>query len=174
MMSKGHCKLNPEPGSEYEDFYEVASDIEDEDLDADAKEDKTKILVSDDNELHLPSGRTLGHRSQARYYRQRTPVRGKSTERLAIEDSKESGEGIEEQGEESGNSCRQLAIRPARGEMGMVGVPELQKRALIAVEKKMMKAEIRAKMNYQKGLDRLGNKQKYYRVSTLCVFDMTK
>ncbi|CZR55303.1 uncharacterized protein PAC_05190 [Phialocephala subalpina] len=174
MMSKGHCKLNPEPGSEYEDFYEVASDIEDEDLDADAKEDKPKILVSDDNELHLPSGRTLGHRSQARYFRQRTPVRGKSTERLAIEDSTESGEGSEEQGEGSRNTSRQVAIRPARGEMGMVGVSELQKRALMAVEKKMIKAEVRAKNEYRAGLERLGNKQKFYRVSTLNVIDMSK
>lgn len=173
MISKGHCKLNPDPGSEYEDFYEVASDIEDEVVDADAKEDKPKILVSDDNELHLPSGRTLGHRSQARYYRQRTPVRGKSTERLAIEDSKESGDGSEEQGESSRNTSRQLAIRPARGEMGMIGVSQLQKKALIAVERKMLKAEARAKSDYRAGLERLGNKQKYYRVSTRDVLEMT-
>ncbi|KAF8865302.1 hypothetical protein BDZ45DRAFT_442108 [Acephala macrosclerotiorum] len=174
MMSKGHCKLNPDPGSEYEDFYEVASDIEDENLDAGTKEDKSKILMSDDNELHLPSGRTLGHRSQARYYRQRTPVRGKSTERLAIEDSKESSEGSEELGEGGRNTSRQLAIRPARGELGMLGVPELQKRALMAVEKKMLKAEAKAKNDYRAGLERLGNKQKFYRVSTLNVIDMTK
>lgn len=173
MVSKGHCNLKPDPGSEYEDFYEVASDDEDEDLDAGAKEGKSpEILVPDDNELHLPSGRILGHRSQARYYRQRTPARGTSTERNAIEDSKEPSDS-QEPGESSRNTSRQLATR-TRGEMGMIGVSEFQKRALMAVEKKMLKAEQRAKSDYRAGLERLGNKQKYFRVSTDCVFDLTK
>lgn len=175
MISKGHCNLKPDPGSEYEDFYEVSSDIEDEDVDVGAKEGKGKspeALVPGDNELHLPSGRILGHRSQARYYRQHTPVGGRSTERKAIEDRKEAGEG-EEQTEGSRNRSQQLTTR-ARGEMGMIGVSDFQKRALMAVEKKMLKAELRAKSDYRAGLEKLGNKQKYYRVSTDCVFDLTK
>ncbi|KUJ24340.1 uncharacterized protein LY89DRAFT_573032 [Mollisia scopiformis] len=174
MISKGHCNLKPDPGSEYEDFYEVASDIEDEDLEAGAKEGKSpEFLVPDDNELRLPSGRILGHRSQARYYRQHTPASGKSPERKAIEDGKESGESNQEQAEGSRNTSRQLTTR-TRGEMGMVGVSEAKKRAVMAVEKKMLKAEIRAKSDYRAGLERLGNKQKYFRVSTDCVWDLTK
>jgi pre-60S factor REI1 len=173
MVSKGHCNLKPEPGSEYEDFYEVTSDNEDEDLDTGAKEGKSpEILVPDEHELHLPSGRILGHRSQARYYRQRTPARGTSTEIKAIEDSKETSDN-QEPSEPSRNTSRQLTTR-MRGEMGMIGVSEFQKRALIAVEKKMLKAEQRAKSDYRAGLERLGNKQKYFRVSTDCVFDLTK
>jgi pre-60S factor REI1 len=73
MISKGHCSRRPDADSEYEDFYDVNSDVE---VDSDAeieRSEKTKcpeVLVPIDNELHLPSGRTLGHRSQARHYRQ--------------------------------------------------------------------------------------------------------
>ncbi|KAE8451049.1 hypothetical protein EG329_004721 [Mollisiaceae sp. DMI_Dod_QoI] len=173
MISKGHCNLKPDPGSEYEDFYEFASDDEDEDEEHSSRAEENKvpeILVPDDNELRLPSGRTIGHRSQARYYRQHTPVRGKSAERKAIEDDKESGDGTQEAGESSRNTSKQLTAR-ARGEMGMIGVSELQKKTLVAVERKMLKIEARAKSDYRAGLERLGNKQKYFRVSTDCVWD---
>lgn len=163
MMSKGHCKLKPDPGSEYEDFYDVASDVGASNLDTsiEDKENTSQILVATDNSLHLLSGRILGHRSQARYYRQHTPIRGKSAERNAIEDSTEIVE-------DSRNTRRQLATTRARGDMGMTGVPELQKRALRAVENKMLKMEVRARNHYRAGLEKMANRQKYYRVSTSC------
>ncbi|KAE9363195.1 hypothetical protein N431DRAFT_550879 [Stipitochalara longipes BDJ] len=154
MISKGHCNLKPEAGSEYEDFYDIESDGEKgSEGEVEGSSKAPEILVPIDNELHLPSGRTLGHRSQARYYRQNKITTDKSAERKAIEDSPESSRA-------AGIKSKQLATRNA---MGMIGVPELKKRALGVFEKKMMKRQVRAQNQYRAAVEKGANKQKFFK-----------
>ncbi|SLM35332.1 c2h2 and c2hc zinc finger [Lasallia pustulata] len=118
-----------------------------------------------DYELHLPSGRTAGHRSLSRYYRQNLhnyPTAAEQMERRMIAnttaDSDSEGQ-ASVQGEGRG---RQIATR-ANGGLGMIGVSDAKKREVRAVEKRERKREQRARQQYQWGVDKRGNSQKHFR-----------
>ncbi|KAI9829169.1 MAG: hypothetical protein M1832_000192 [Thelocarpon impressellum] len=114
-------------------------------------------------ELHLPSGRSAGHRSLARYYRQNLynyPSPRLQSSRRAISagaasESDDAGQSPRERG-------RQVATR-ANGGSGMLGVTEAKKREIKAVEKRERKRENRERLRYQWGLDKRGNSQKHFR-----------
>jgi pre-60S factor REI1 len=53
-----------------------------------------------------------------------------------------------------------------RGEMGLIGVTEQQRRALMVTERKMQKREAVARAAYSWVTERIANKQKHYRVSS--------
>ncbi|KAI9769155.1 MAG: hypothetical protein M1840_004506 [Geoglossum simile] len=111
-------------------------------------------------ELYLPTGRSAGHRSLARYYRQnlhRYPSpSSQQPETRAITGS--AGGDINEQ------RGRQLAAR-ASGGLGMVGVSGAKRREIKAVEKRERKREGRERDRYQWGVEKRGNMQKHFRVS---------
>lgn len=115
-----------------------------------------------DQELHLPSGRTAGHRSMSRYYRQNLhsyPTPDERSERRAITASTSDGDTPPHL-----PSGRQLATT-ARKEMGMIGVGEFQRRALRATEKKALKQESRARNQAEWKVNKEANHQKHYRAS---------
>ncbi|KAI9808875.1 MAG: hypothetical protein M1827_007150 [Pycnora praestabilis] len=117
-----------------------------------------------DYELHLPSGRTAGHRSLAKYYRQNLhnyPTQTERIEQRAITEASNSSTEGEEQGGQDGRG-RQVITR-ANGGMGMVGVTDAKKKEVKAVEKRERKREQRARANYQWGVDKRGNSQKHFR-----------
>ena len=180
MRDKGHCMLNFDDLSEYEPFYDFSSDSEAEFADASATgndEDSTKLKKppkaarwersdskSSDLELHLSSGKILGHRSQSHIYRQNlhnVHTSPETTEPKAIAEAESS-----EKHDASPNQGRQIATY-ASGGTGMIGVPEQQKRALIAVEKKLLKQEIRARTEYRWIVEKKANQQKHFNVSVL-------
>ncbi len=106
-----------------------------------------------DYELHLPSGRTAGHRSLWRYYRQNLhnyPTAAERTQSLLVQDA-------------SSNRHGRLMATRAEGEMGMVGVADSRKREARAAEKREQKREERGRQHYQWGLDKRGNAQKHFR-----------
>ncbi|KAI1826720.1 C2H2 type zinc-finger-domain-containing protein [Xylaria intraflava] len=78
---------------------------------------KHRAIFYDDTELHLPSGRAVGHRSLAKYYRQNLhnyPTPEERAERLAIE-----GPGaLGDEADDSRN--RQVSRRQDRGKYGAV------------------------------------------------------
>ncbi|OWF39060.1 zinc finger protein 622-like [Mizuhopecten yessoensis] len=103
MLDKGHCKMLHEGNAvyEYTDFYdyrtsypdhqeeefdEDAEDagigLEDVEMQEDAKDEEEEVdqnvLASENYELVLPSGATIGHRSLQKYYRQNLPQRESS------------------------------------------------------------------------------------------------
>ena len=112
-----------------------------------------------DYELHLPSGRTAGHRSLARYYRQNLhsyPTSEERIERRLLADSP-----AEDENDSShGNRGRQVATRTNGG---MLGVTDAKKREVRAVEKRDTKRVQRAQKQYQWGVDKRGNNQKHFR-----------
>ena len=175
MLNKGHCKLRPREDPEYEDFYDESSDG---DRDAYVLKDKkirsaevAKLLDSNtEHEVVLPSGRTIGDRSQ-------TSSSSSSSSRPNFRSHTEPADSrvaVSASGDDSTNAsakarrdphARQLMTR-ADGGLGMIGVSDLQKRALRAVEKKMLKTEIRARNQYRAIVEKSANKtmQKHFKV----------
>ena len=114
-----------------------------------------------DYELHLPSGRTAGHRSLSRYYRQNLhnyPTPNERIERRLLADGSADEEMLDE-----GTPPGRLIVTRADGGLGMLGVSDAKKREVKAVEKRDRKAVQRAQNQYQWGIDKRGNSQKHFR-----------
>lgn len=124
-------------------------------------------VYHDDYELHLPSGRTAGHRSLNKYYRQNLrnyPSPAERAQQRAIEGRHDSDEEMEDgQLSRQRDRGRQVMSR-ANGGTGMIGVSDAKKREVRAVEKRAQKQERRAQANYQWGNNKQSNSQKHFRV----------
>lgn len=125
-------------------------------------------------ELFLPSGRTAGHRSLNKYYRQNLhnyPSAAEREEQLAIEAAASSEEDKEinldqrvaRQGPERGRG------RPARAratdELALVGVSAEKRKEVAAADKRAKKIELREQRKFERGVNKVGNSQKHFRVS---------
>ncbi|EMC99657.1 hypothetical protein BAUCODRAFT_30032 [Baudoinia panamericana UAMH 10762] len=129
-------------------------------------------VYHDDYELHLPSGRTAGHRSLRTYYRQNLrnhPTAEERIERRLLEDGRHSSDADDEEKASSqatetdgAGRGRQLVSR-ANGGLGMIGVSETKKREVRAVEKREQKRMERAQNRYQWGKEKRANFQKHFR-----------
>lgn len=119
-----------------------------------------------DYELHLPSGRTAGHRSLNRFYRQNLhnhPTPSQRIEQQLMLEEASGSDSDEPMADATTNGrARQLVTRANGGE-GMLGVTEAKKREVVAVEKRDTKRAQRAQKQYQWGLDKRGNSQKHFR-----------
>lgn len=130
-----------------------------------------QAVYTDDYELHLPSGRTAGHRSLRTYYRQNLhsyPTPEERAQRQMIEDERHDSDDEQEDGDRqvarSGRDGRgRQIITRAEGGLGMVGVSEEKKREIRAVEKRDRKRTQRQQARYQWGNDKRGNNQKHFR-----------
>jgi len=134
-------------------------------------------VYHDDYELHLPSGRTAGHRSLNKYYRQNLRNYPGVAERMenaqrrltagsgSNEDSDVDMDGEEgEDGERRQGRGRQgQLITRANGGTGMVGVSDHKKAEVRAVEKRDQRRTQRAMNRYQAGNEKRGNFQKHFR-----------
>jgi len=129
---------------------------------------RTQPAYVDEYELHLPSGRTAGHRSLARYYRQNLanyPTPDERATQRAIEgrpDSDDESTGALTNGRRGRD--RENQITRANGGTGMLGVSEFKKKEVAKVEIREKKREERIRANYQWGNDKRGNNQKHFRV----------
>lgn len=128
-------------------------------------------VYHDDYELHLPSGRTAGHRSLRMYYRQNLrnyPTPEERTEQRMLEDGRHDSDADDEDTEtntstsETNGRGRQVVSR-ANGGLGMVGVSDAKKREIRAVEKRDQKRAARQQNRYQAGNEKRANFQKHFR-----------
>ncbi|KAI9794591.1 MAG: hypothetical protein M1816_004478 [Peltula sp. TS41687] len=136
-----------------------------------------------DYELHLPSGRSVGHRSLARYYRQNLHHYARSNygpeweeEEQAITDEATSTSiqnttttivtqgGDNERGR--GRQQQQLVTR-ANGGLGMMNVTDAKKREVRAREMRERRKENRDRMRYQLAMEKQANSQKHFRDALL-------
>ncbi|KFY31464.1 hypothetical protein V493_01090 [Pseudogymnoascus sp. VKM F-4281 (FW-2241)] len=151
MCGKGHCRLDfQNDRHKFWQFY---------DIEGAQAEIPTVRLISDDDELHLPSGKTVGSRSGARSTH-RNPNRRSSSapslhRRLLNEE--------EHEATPPASLDRRLIAR-AGTSTSMAGIPEVQRLALVAVERQMFAMEMRAKNERQSRVDKGGNRQKRYKV----------
>ena len=153
-MHRHHSHVDPRPHRTVDGFHSHAH--------------SHHAVFHSDYELHLPSGRTAGHRSLSKYYRQNlhsypTPV--ERIERRAIAEAESFNSDSSSEGHAHAGRGRQVATR-ANGGLGMLGVTDAKKREIRAVEKRERKREHRAKQQYQWGVDKKGNSQKHFRVSS--------
>jgi pre-60S factor REI1 len=122
-----------------------------------------------DYELHLPSGRSVGHRSLSKYYRQNLhnhPSPAERQEQYTIEaaaDSDSEHDDGQVAHRNNGERGRALTSR-ANGGMGMIGVSEQRKREVRVTEKRARKVEERERRRFQWGNNKQSNFQKHFRV----------
>lgn len=133
----------------------------------------TKAVFYDEYELHLPNGKSVGHRSLNRYYRQNlhshpSPEERAERERLRIE-AAENGDAMDVDGED-----KQVATRDENGravvsrtEAGMAGVDEATKKLVRKEELRARKQEHAAQRKSEWRVNKEGNHQKYFHYSIL-------
>lgn len=135
-------------------------------------------VYHDEYELHLPSGRTAGHRSLNKYYRQnlrnypgvaermeaanRRTITNGSSDSDAGSDADDDNDD-EERNERGRNGRGRQLITRADGGLGMVGVSDAKKAEIRAVEKRDQKREQRARNKYQANVQKQHNFQKHFR-----------
>lgn len=145
-----------------------------------------RAVYHDEYEMHLPTGRTAGHRSLRHYYRQNLrsyPSAAERAERLAIEEAQalrntSSGEDDDEDDDAEGgvqlepgrgqlergrgrNRDRQVMSRPERG---LVGVTDTKKREVRAAERRETRKAQREQARSEWTKNKKGNFQKHFRV----------
>jgi pre-60S factor REI1 len=131
-------------------------------------------------ELHLPSGRTAGHRSLNKYYRQNLhshPSPAERQERLAIEAEADSdSEDVDEQVARRNERERGRALMSrANGGLGMVGVTAEKRKEVQEAFKRSRKVEQRETRKYEWGVNKQNNSQKHFRVSSYRMsFNLTR
>lgn len=169
MRGKGHCKLNFEHDDEHqlEQFYDFPRNADEQD---DENEREEGALALDEDELHLPSGKILGRRGRASGPYHNHPKRSSSASPSRPQQQRptENEIGTTTTGPlmPVKSQDRRIAMR-AGTHTSLVGVSEVQQRALMAVELKMEKMEARARNEYQSRVEKGGNKQKTYRVASM-------
>ena len=115
-------------------------------------------------ELHLPSGRTAGHRSLSRYYRQnlhKYPTPAERAETRMLQNAAHNSD--DEMALDSTNNRGRALTNRANGGTGMLGVTDAKKREIQAVEKRERKREHRARKQFEWGVNKQSNSQKHFR-----------
>jgi pre-60S factor REI1 len=164
MRDKGHCMIHLDAESELLDFWAL-SDSDDEDTPT--NETPAAIKLSD-TEMRLPSGTVINSRSDTTQLRTKPSLahsrsrgsqyRVKRDEMRAIT-ATAPADSPTAPGHEH-RSERRVAVR---GEMGLVGVSEAQKRALVVTEKKMKRREALAKAAMRHAVEQQPMKTVYYK-----------
>jgi pre-60S factor REI1 len=160
-QSRHHSHKDPRPHRSADGFHSHAH--------------PTPVAVyHDEYELHLPSGRTAGHRSLNKYYRQNLRSYPSVAERMEQQrmireaGSDDDGDVEMDRDEDTRGRRGQLTSR-ANGGTGMIGVTDQKKLEIRAVEKREQKNERRNQRKYQAKVEKGGNMQKHFRVSILWI-----
>ncbi|KAK7705614.1 pre-60S factor rei1 [Diaporthe eres] len=141
----------------------------------------TRAVFYDEYELHLPSGRAVGHRSLNKYYRQnlreRPFLEGYQQHQLALEDG--DPDAMDVDGEEGNNGQqmvlsgrvrdqrRQLVGRGAEGGGGMLGVSDKKKKEVSKAAQRSRKVEHAHQRRNEWSVNKQANNQKHYHYSIL-------
>jgi pre-60S factor REI1 len=159
MRDKGHCVLSFEGDAGLELFWEQDED----DVSGVENQFEKLTMKGDENEMRLPSGKTLGHRSQARTTRQIRPARSTCPvqEGELTSGSRRAGaitDGSTSVGTTADPRTGRQVVTRAHGGFGLIGVSQLQRRALMATEKVALKAERRARNRYEGLVEKQSNR----------------
>lgn len=137
---------------------------------------KHRAIFYDDTELYLPSGRAVGHRSLARYYRQNlhnhpSPA---ERERLAIEAAEDEENAMDVDGEDNNQLANRqdrrskgALVSRANGGTGMLGVTDQKKKEVRRMEQRERRQEHMAQKHRQLALSQQANHQKHYNYQIL-------
>ncbi|KAF1997372.1 zinc finger protein [Amniculicola lignicola CBS 123094] len=153
-LSRHHSHNDPRPHRSADGFHSHAH--------------ATPVAVyHDEYELHLPTGRTAGHRSLNKYYRQNLRNYPGVAERMEAQQRKltqgeDDSDADEDMEGESGRGRRQLITR-ANGGTGMIGVNDFKKAEIRAIEKKDLKREQKHRNKVLARVEKQNNSQKHFR-----------
>ncbi|KAN0068268.1 C2H2 type zinc-finger (2 copies) domain containing protein [Elaphomyces granulatus] len=115
-----------------------------------------------DYELHLPSGRSVGHRSLAKYYRQNLHNYPTAEERITHQLAIESGATQEGELEKIRNHHRAVITR-ANGGFGLLGATASKKQEALTAERRERTRAQRGELKYTAKLNKAANHQKHFR-----------
>jgi pre-60S factor REI1 len=169
MRDTGHCMLNLDREPELLEFWDFTTDAE-RDSETEAETPLSKLaskssllnsLKRSDDTIQLPSGAIVGLRKAGQ--RHRSPRH--STQQMARQTIKQAEDQSESSTEISVSSRSQDTRMMKRGELGLLGVSDQQKRILLAGQRKFQKKEAVIKAAEAWVTERAANKQKHYRVS---------
>jgi pre-60S factor REI1 len=170
MRDKGHCMINLDAESELLDFWE----LEDSDEEGDDVVRKLAATKLSDSEMRLPSGAVINSRSDTAQLRAKPALaqsrkkgsqfRVKRNELRAIADANKEAQSKTSDSEPDRAQSRNNRQVAVRGEMGIIGLSEMQKHALQVTEKKMKKRETVARAAQRWAMEKVANKQKYFKV----------
>ncbi|KAF2807907.1 uncharacterized protein BDZ99DRAFT_522515 [Mytilinidion resinicola] len=165
MKDKGHCMIKLDAGSELLDFWDSPPDVDEGgDEEGGEKGKGWEAVRVSDTELRLASGTIVESRSRSAHSRHnltKTRTGAKKARMKAIADAAESGEPQTSTANARPSRDTRVAVR---GEMGLVGVTEQQRRALMVVEKKMKKRETLSRAAERWSKEKVENKKKYLKV----------
>ncbi|KAB5566458.1 C2H2 type zinc-finger-domain-containing protein [Coniochaeta sp. 2T2.1] len=120
----------------------------------------------DEYEMHLPNGKSVGHRSFQKYFRQNLHKYPSPEERAERGDSDMDIDGVENRQVDTRDGRHGRALL-ARGEAGLAGVSEDKKRAIRKAEGRARKLENANTRRNQWKINTQANHQKHYHYSIL-------
>ncbi|KAJ5984118.1 Cytoplasmic 60S subunit biogenesis factor REI1 [Penicillium waksmanii] len=160
-MAEGGVKIRSD--GDDEGWETDASSVDDDDEEIDSHR-KAPVAWSDEYELHLPSGKSVGHRSLAKYYRQNLHSYPTAEERLERQLAIENGEIEEDESDKPrGRNQNRALISRANGGTGMVGATEVQKEAALTAERRERTRTQRQENRMLARVQKAGNSQKHFR-----------
>ncbi|KAJ6127209.1 Cytoplasmic 60S subunit biogenesis factor REI1 [Penicillium sp. IBT 18751x] len=139
-----------------------ASSVDDEEEEIDSNR-KQPLVYQDEYELHLPSGKSVGHRSLAKYYRQNLHSHPSPDERAARQLAIENGEIEADEEKPRGRNQHRALITRANGGTGMIGATEEQKQTVLTSERRERTRALRHENRYVARVQRTNNNQKHFR-----------
>ncbi|KAJ5832885.1 Cytoplasmic 60S subunit biogenesis factor REI1 [Penicillium riverlandense] len=157
----GGVKIKTSDDDADEGWETDASSVDEDDDEFDSRR-KAPVIYQTEYELHLPSGRTVGHRSLAKYFRQNLHNYPTAEERATRQLAIENGE-IEEEEKPRGRNANRTLISRANGGMGMVGATDTQKQAVTVEERRERTRAIRQELRYTARVQKAANSQKHFR-----------
>lgn len=160
----GGVKVNGDGEDQGWETDSSASSVDEDDLDSYRN---ASGAYEADYELHLPSGKSVGHRSLAKYYKQNLHKYPTAAERAARQLAIANGE-IEEEPPRTRPSHHRALVTRANGGMGMIGVTEEQKEAALTAERRERTRALRQENRYVARVQRANNHQKHFRVCSTC------
>jgi pre-60S factor REI1 len=124
-----------------------------------------------DYELHLPSGKSVGHRANAKYFKQNLHNYLSPSEHAARQLAIENGEIDPNMGRVRTNHHRAITTR-ANGGMGMIGATEEQKETALTAERRERTRALKQENRYLARVEKANNHQKHFRVCLICFLVM--
>ena len=152
-LHRHHSNAEPRPHKHLDGFHSHAHN-------------HNNAVFYDEYEMHLPSGRIAGHRNLRKYYRQNLHSYPTAAERMEraqrlIEEGSSDAD-MEDVGDLPITPPRNSLMR--RGEQGMIGATNQQRRDVRSQEIRSRQKEQRTQNRYQAKLEKQANSQKHFRV----------
>ncbi|KAJ5889209.1 Cytoplasmic 60S subunit biogenesis factor REI1 [Penicillium tannophilum] len=160
MAEAGGVKVSSSDADEAGWETDASSVDDDEEIDS---RRKAPVIYQDEYELHLPSGKSVGHRSLAKYFRQNLHNYPSPDERATRQLAIENGEIEEDEQKSRGRNQKRALITRANGGDGLMTATTEQKKTAMVKERREHTRAARAENRWRAGNEKQNNFQKHFR-----------